>query len=219
MKSVFFIDGFNLYHAVDKHFDNPRYKWLDLRKLSEKFIKKDEEIKGIFYFTAYCKWDPEKKKRHEKYITALSKKGVQIVLGKFKRVTKKFTKKMDIISSDIPQKNLPKRLEFQTFEEKETDVNLALKIVEYASQNIYDHFYVISGDSDFAPAIKHVKKNFRKVKFTSILPIGGKGYTLGQICDDQLEMNEVDISSSLLEDEIMISKNQSIKIPMEYEKP
>lgn len=218
MKVVFFIDGFNLYHAINNRFNNPRYKWIDLRKLAEKFIKNDEEIKSILYFTAYCEWSSDKKNRHKKYITSLSKKGIQIVLGKFKRVTKRFTEEMDIISADVPKENLPKKLEFQTFEEKETDVNLALKIIEYASQNVYDHFYVISGDSDFVPAIKCAKKSYRKIKFTNILPVGGRGRTLGQVCDDQLEMTEDHISNSLLEKKVKISESQTIEMPKEYEK-
>lgn len=66
MKSIFFIDGFNLYHAIDNNFKHGKYKWLDLRLLSEKFIAPEEKIKKIFYFTAYAKWDKVKIERHKK---------------------------------------------------------------------------------------------------------------------------------------------------------
>ena len=59
------VDGFNLYHSLRK---NPRYKWADLRKLSQFFIKKTETIKKIYYFSSTAHWDTDKVKRHNIYI-------------------------------------------------------------------------------------------------------------------------------------------------------
>jgi len=207
MKSIFFVDGFNLYHAIDKYFDHNTYKWLNIRKLAEQFIEADEEIKKILFFTAYTIWNTDKIKRHKKYITALSSKGIEIVKGNFKKVEKKFRKdKMKVIESSVSDSELPDELVFQTYEEKETDVNIAVKILEYADTELYDRFYIISGDSDFIPAIKSAKKNYRKIEFINILPIESSGYSLGQVCDDQLKIEEKHLKSSLLEDEIKIGK-------------
>lgn len=205
MKSIFFIDGFNLYHAIINHFDHGKYKWLNLKELAKQFIDEDEELKKVLFFTAYVTWDDDKRERHKKFVTALSSKGVEIVMGSFKSIEKTFKKnKMRVVASDIPNDQLPNKLRFKTFEEKETDVNIAVKILEYASTEQYDKFYIISGDSDFIPAIKSAKKNYRKVKFINILPIGGSGFSLGQICDEQYTMEEKHMQSSLMEDEVAI---------------
>jgi len=64
----FFIDGFNLYHALDN--DNFQYlKWLNLRKLSELYLGKQDCLSDIFYFSALAIWNPEKIQRHKLYIT------------------------------------------------------------------------------------------------------------------------------------------------------
>ena len=63
---IFFIDGFNLYHALaNKRFY--RYKWLDLSGLAEKFITKKDRIEDIYYFTALATWSAEKVRRHKLY--------------------------------------------------------------------------------------------------------------------------------------------------------
>ena len=61
-KVIFFVDGFNLYHALDnKRFY--RYKWLDLSSLAQKFITKKDKIEEIYYFTALATWAPDKVRR------------------------------------------------------------------------------------------------------------------------------------------------------------
>ena len=71
---MFFVDGFNLYHSLQKappfirnkkHYQ--KYKWLDIRKLCERFLEKDEKIVAIKYFTAFALWRPDSYKRHEQY--------------------------------------------------------------------------------------------------------------------------------------------------------
>ncbi len=43
-KVAFFIDGFNLYHAINDDERYKKYKWLDLNSLAKKFITHDESI-------------------------------------------------------------------------------------------------------------------------------------------------------------------------------
>lgn len=216
MKSVFFIDGFNLYHAIDKSFAHNKYKWLDLRLLAENFIGLDEQISKIIYFTAYARWDQIKTQRHKTYVAALTSRGVEIAQGKFKRVEKNFNKRsMPVVSSDKSGEDLPDRLRFQSFEEKETDVNIAVKLLEHAAQNQYDKFYIISGDSDFLPAIRSIKRNHRSIKLISILPIRGKGFSLKQVCDEQRWITEDHLKNSLLNDQIKIG-SQTITKPVNW---
>jgi len=50
--------------------------------------------------------------------------------------------------------NLPNEFTFKSKEEKETDVNIAVKMMEIAFFGDFDRFYIISGDSDFVPAVR-----------------------------------------------------------------
>ena len=83
-RRVFFIDGFNLYHALD---DNPgwhKYKWIDLRKLVGCYYPSG--IHRILYFTALHPGNISRRRRHEDFIRIQRARcGVEAVYGKFKR--------------------------------------------------------------------------------------------------------------------------------------
>ncbi len=151
MKTTAFIDGLNLYHSLPK-----RYKWLDLKRLCQFFLKKSDTLTDIYYFTALAKWNEGKVKRHKRYIKALETVGVKVIYGNFKTVTRKC-------------RNCLK--EYKTFEEKETDVNVGLHLLNSAYQNQFDKFLLLTADSDLIPAIKMVLEYFPN-KESHILWIG-----------------------------------------------
>jgi len=94
-KISFFIDGFNLYHALKKN-NLKKYKWLDLRQVCESFAPSSYTTSDIFFFTALPTWIPAKSKRHSLYTLALESTGVSVVNGKFKKVTRKWQWKLSI---------------------------------------------------------------------------------------------------------------------------
>ena len=93
---VAFIDGFNLYHSIARPRNFRNYKWLNLRKLVECFVTKSDEIKEVFYFTAYANWRPESAARHKHYVRALEFKKITPVFGQFKRRDKFCTIELSI---------------------------------------------------------------------------------------------------------------------------
>ena len=71
------------------------------------------------------------------------------------------------------QKHLiPDKIEYKNFEEKRTDVNIALHILEDGLLNVYDKAFVISADSDISPSIESVKKyrDYSKKQFVLLMP-------------------------------------------------
>ena len=78
-----YVDGFNLYHALDDLAEN-HLKWLDLWSLSETLIRPDEAIVAVKYFSAYATWMPASYRRHQRYVAALQSRGVQFIEGRFK---------------------------------------------------------------------------------------------------------------------------------------
>lgn len=208
MKIAFFVDGFNLYHAIDKNFKANKYKWLNLRLLAENIKKPEEKIKNILYFSAYCSWNKEKKDKHKLYVRALSSVGVRLIKGSFCNVEKSFTKtKNEVVSSDKIFDELPNNLVFKTYEEKKTDVNIAVSLIEEAISENYDVFYILSADSDFAPALKYIKKHHRKIKLVSVLPPKSSGYKIKQVCDNQIYLTEDLLKKSLFNNEIKIGES------------
>lgn len=78
-----FIDGFNLYHALD---DTRLHhlKWVNLRSLCEAYISPSDTLTDVLYFSAYATWRPDEYKRHRVFVAALQSVGVTPVLGRFK---------------------------------------------------------------------------------------------------------------------------------------
>ena len=90
MKNViFFIDGFNLYHAIKQNPQFKKYKWINLYKLSEILKRRDDILADVYYFTAYAYWDQGKKEKHKRLVKALRSVNTKIVFGKFKEVEKR----------------------------------------------------------------------------------------------------------------------------------
>lgn len=150
-----YIDGFNLYHAIDNLRDN-RLKWLDLRLLIENFTKPDvHSIEKIYYFSAYATWKEQAYSRHRAYTKALKHTGIDTVMGQFKekdRACRKCGAK------------------WKGHEEKETDVNIALQLLDDAYQDKYDTAIIVSQDSDLFPAIRLVKDRFPDKQIKIITP-------------------------------------------------
>ncbi len=122
-----------------------------------------------------------------------------------------------VLSEKEKMKYLPKRLRYHTYEEKETDVNIAVKIVEDAFKDNYDKAVILSWDSDIIPAIESVKKNFRDKEFLSLLLTWAKGKVIQNVCINKKIISYTDVKNSLLPKEIEISKWIIIKKPESWE--
>jgi uncharacterized LabA/DUF88 family protein len=161
------IDGFNMYHALDcfdaatNDQDKTRfqkYKWLCFRTLMSRFVKEDtEELVKVVFFTAFPYWNEAKRLRHQTYVSALKARGVEYVKGEFKR-------------SRIRCRATCKE-EFDSPEEKQTDVNIATAIIQFASE--YDTLILVTADSDQVPAVR-LLKSLHPEKVVYILPPIGR---------------------------------------------
>lgn len=143
-----YIDGFNLYHAIDDlyHLKHPLrplvdcLKWVNLWSLSSAFIKpSQEELTAVYYFSALADWLPGAKKRHQTFIRANEHFGVTTILGHFKEKQKECK---DCGST------------WTGHEEKQSDVNLAAYLIHHAHLDQYDKAFVLSADSDLCQAIQ-----------------------------------------------------------------
>lgn len=157
-KITVLIDGFNLYHATHALKDDS-LKWTNPRLVVENFIHKTEEvIHRIVFFTAFPHHTPkEVQARYLAYTAALRHYGVEVVEGKFKK---------KIITFKKGGQNYTRT----THEEKETDVNLALAILEDAYEKASDKILVVTNDSDIAPAIRMARKKQPHLPISVITP-------------------------------------------------
>jgi len=171
----FYIDGFNIYYALQENYAYRKYKWLNYRKLAESVIGAKDTITGIFYFTTFVRWHPDSIERHERYIKVLRNVGVEIVHGRF-------------LEKEIQCHKCHQY--FKTHEEKQTDVNIALKILGDAIDNLYDRALIISADSDLLPVIKSVQHHVPEKEVGVMFPIGRISFELRQNAHFRRKMPE-----------------------------
>jgi uncharacterized LabA/DUF88 family protein len=199
----FFIDGFNVYHALDSWDQNKKYKpynkykWLDYSALARCFTGKADTITDIYYFTAYAEWSKAKVDRHELLIRALTMNGVKIVLGKFKLRDKECQRCHKI---------------YQTYEEKQTDVNISIMLFQCAHNDTFDKGILISGDSDIIPAIKSVKETFPQKQVGLVIPIGRRSEEMKNVCNFHMKMKEAHLKNSQFPDKIIIGGEKNITL-------
>lgn len=199
MKVCFFVDGFNLYHSLDAHAYLRKYKWLNLRRLAELFLKSDDKLNKVYYFSALATWNQDKTKRHLTYIDALKSVGVEIVLGNFR--IRDFKCKADC------KKVFRKPLE------KETDVNIAVKIFQSAIREEYDKAFILSGDSDLIPAIRGVQEVFPNKEFGILVPVGRSAELLKQVANFHMKLKEKHLAAAQFPDQLTVGTKTLTRAP------
>jgi uncharacterized LabA/DUF88 family protein len=206
-----FVDGFNLYHALDWFEDGVnedecrryrKYKWLSLTSLSKCYISPNsQELVGVEYFTTYATWNPMKYLRHRQYVMAQEAEGVHVTFGNFKD---KYVQCQAACAGT-----------FLLHQEKQTDVNIALSLVEHARTDSYDIALLISGDSDLIPAIQLVHKLGKKV--AAVVPLGRKAKEVQKACQKPwFKMTEEHLERCLLPDLLKHPSGAWVVRPAEY---
>lgn len=208
-RSMFFVDGFNLYHSLDNEPRFHKYKWLNLWQLALQFSHQPyEDLKYVKYFTAYATWrNFDSVSRHRAYVNALQNVGVDIVFGRFQE--KQLRCKA---VSGCGQKYI-------SHEEKLTDVNIAISIVESCITNKCDILYLVSGDNDLVPALEAAKRICPALEITVVLPINAKAKTLSAICHNNgyniAKINETYLATSQFPQQVIIN-NKTYSCPKQW---
>ena len=180
-RAVAFIDGFNLYHSIDKDRSLHKYKWLDLKSLVQHFLTTTEFLQEVHYFTAYPDWNPERTSRHHAYVKVLQSTGVHVTLGQFVE-----REKLSLVKCQQPC--VPGRSThicgktYTSHEEKLTDVNIAVNILRACITNSCDSIYLLTGDNDIVPALETANKLFSNMRIRVLLPVHAQAKNMMASC-------------------------------------
>ena len=156
-RTIFYVDGFNLYYGAVRA--TPALKWLNLERYC-KLLRPHDEIVSIRYFSALVTGPT--RPNQENYLRALSTTPVvEVILGKFKQKN---------VKCGVTTCSSPGQKWYQMPEEKRTDVNIAVFMLDDAYQNACDQMIIFSGDSDLVPAINMVRKRFPTKKIIVYVP-------------------------------------------------
>jgi uncharacterized LabA/DUF88 family protein len=207
-RAVAFVDGFNLYHAINSSFRVDQFKWINLWTLCEQYIRPPYQLADVLYFSALAHWLPEPKKRHLQFIKAQEHYGVRFIEGRFKNKERRCKRC---------------KKSYWAHEEKETDVNIAIHLVNSAHHDEYDMALLVSGDTDLIPAVRMVKENYPAKLFRVLVP-GGKGASAALIQAANLQyalyLEQRHLRSALMPKQIISGGGSVVATrPPEYDPP
>lgn len=197
MKTIVYVDGFNLYYGSLK---GSPHKWLDLAEYFRKTLPTGYTLERVKYFTARVSSlpnDPNAPARQDAYIRALrlySKGLVEVIEGHFS------TKNVRMPLSIPPHKTV----EVIKSEEKGSDVNLAVELVNDAWRGAFECAAVVSNDADLARALQITKQQLKK-RVILYTPGAGKRTplaTLTRWSHKQIGVKAADIAISQMPDTI-----------------
>ena len=211
-RCTIYLDASNWYFGIFQH--RPGWKWLNVQSFFEA-LRLDEEVVAIKFFTALV--DPllhvstrrDRQKRYFKALGSLPK--VRINFGKYQERT-----------VTCRAAACPRRLEYVVPEEKKTDVNIAVNLLDDALRGLTDSIVIVSGDSDLEPAVEWVRRNHPQIKITVYIPVLGDEdrqrrsdnyYRMGVIYKP---LPLADMPRHLLPAEVTIGENQTISRPTEW---
>ena len=163
-KVVFYFDGFNFYHGfksyTSKNIDWKDYYWLDFGKFCSQFVfpHDNQIVHKIKYFTA----PPKNIQKRSKQSALFSAN--KIINGDI----------FEVINGHYADKyincNATCKQSFIVPEEKCTDVNIALAMINDCLEGNVDIITLITADSDQVSTIKYIKNKFPNIKIRVYFP-------------------------------------------------
>jgi uncharacterized LabA/DUF88 family protein len=185
---IAYVDGFNLYHGLrDKY--HHRYLWLDLERLVQRLRPKDQVV-TVRYFTALVRDEPAALSRQRTYHDALrSHSGgtVEIILGRYQSKTQTCRQCGSI---------------WRSYEEKETDVNIAVSLVADAAASASEIALIVSADSDLCPAIRTARSLNPSRAIIAAFPPRRSSFEILSLVPGAFTVAAVDLRNSLMPDPV-----------------
>ncbi|PCH62419.1 MAG: NYN domain-containing protein [Gammaproteobacteria bacterium] len=171
MNTIVYIDGYNLFYG---RLQNTSFKWLDIFKLFQSIAKVQDPSSNIIqikYFTApvranFASHGRDSVTAQNTYHRALNQvyqQQIEIISG-YHTVEKGTPPRY---SKPIDKDN---RVEIWKFEEKQTDVNIALAMYRDAMHKSCEQQILVSNDSDLVPALKLINSDVQDIKLGLIIP-------------------------------------------------
>lgn len=200
MKTYIYIDGFNLFHGALR---KTPYRWLNLYLLAQHVLPPDCHIEKIKYFTARVSGTPEDPTMHTRqdiYLRAITTylPQLDIYYGYFQK------KKTEMLPANANSTH--DRIKVIKLEEKGSDVNLAVHLINDAWKNVYDCAAIISNDSDLAEAMRLVKQEHSNKKLILVTPSVNRGRStskkLAPLADSVRHIDKLTLAKSILPDPI-----------------
>ena len=206
-----YIDGFNLYYGLKSKREGSRgkrwpcYYWLDIRRMSERLLQPNQELNVVRYFTARVRHqanDPEKVQRQNTFIEAIATlPSVTIEEGYFVEKSKK--------CSNCGAK-------YKDFEEKMTDVNIAMRLLNDAQDGVFDTAIIVSADSDLAGPVEEVRKRYPGKRVVAAFPPDRHSSHLRRLANGAITIRQETLRRSRLPERVVDAQGNVLERPASW---
>ena len=197
-----YIDGFNLYYGLKARFGH-KYLWLDTQALVRSLLRPGQELHHVTYFTTRIRDDPPAEQRQSDYLDALAHHCTMltVVNGRFQAKERRCR---DCGST------------WSTFEEKETDVNIATTLVADGLEDRFDTALLISGDSDLSPAVRTVKRLRPDKRVVVVFPPRRQSTDLKRVSDGFVFLGDDKVRNAQLPDRVATGAGVTLHRPKRW---
>lgn len=198
-----YIDGFNLYFGL-RSAKWDRFLWLDPTLLVHNLLKPKQTCTGVRYFTARLSGTGTKSFQQKTFLEALESQGrCSLHFGQYQNTIRCCTKCGH--QHDIPS-------------EKMTDVNIVVRLLSDANQDLYDSALLISGDGDLSPAVQEIRETFGK-RVVVAFPPKRFSKLLSDAASAHLVIGRGKFAASQLPDQIQKSDGVVLERPLDWAIP
>jgi len=198
---VTYVDGFNLYFGL-KSKGWKKYYWLDLVELSRQLLKPGQELHGVHYFTSRIRangYNAADMRRQLAYLEALeARAGIQLHYGHFLEKTRECRRC---------------GAKWMDYEEKMTDVNIAVQLLTDAFENRFDTALIVSADSDLTTPVRQVLARLPEKRIVIAQPPGRSSVDLTKAARGYFTVGEAKLRASQLPDEVVRADGYVLKRP------
>ncbi len=200
-----YVDGFNLYHALEA-LGEKHLRWLDLMALAQLISPSlSSVVTRVVYCSAFYPGDSNRKWRHQMYLNALRARGVACELGHF------VTEPIDCGNCGVSDAK---------FTEKEGDLNVALHLLNDAHNDLIDHAYLLTADSDQAATARLFRAQFPNKKLITVSPPGRNfSNEIAKHAHGRVALNRAHIEGCLLPAVVMSADGKHGRRPKEWAPP
>lgn len=183
---VSYVDGFNLYFGLrDRGWR--KYYWLDLVTLSRHLLKPDQDLLSVHYFTARIRSNRHNSRdmqRQNTYLEALATlSGLTLHFGHYLEKPRE-CRRCGAIWMD--------------YEEKMTDVNIAVQLLSDAFDDRFDTALIVSADSDLTTPARQVRRRFPHKRIIVAQPPGRHSSELTKAATGYFTVGEDKVRQSQL---------------------
>lgn len=204
MRVYVYVDGFNLYYRALK---KTPYKWLNLNSLAQRVLSSTDKVEKLRYFTARVNArasDPGAPRRQQILFNAL--KTLPNITFHYGRFLAK-TKIRPLVS------NIAQYVEVHDTEEKGSDVNLAVHLLNDGWKKSYEVGLVFSQDSDLIETIRIVTKELGLTVGLIWLDGGQPNKHMAAAASFVRHINAADLAASQFPDPVLDSGGNHIHKP------